>query len=130
MVEVDGRMAANNFEKIHGTADIGFDEGGGRCDASIDMGFGGEVDDGVDFMGGAELIDEEEVIDIPLHEAVAGVLFKTFEIVGTGGVGKGVEIEDAAVEIGGAEEVADKGRADKTGAAGNEEVMKGSGHRT
>lgn len=43
-------MEVGGVEEVEGVDDVGLDEGFGGIDGVVDVGFGGEVDDGVDFV--------------------------------------------------------------------------------
>ena len=66
-----------------------------RVDASVDVTFGGEVDDGVRalFERGEDAL---AVADVAAHEAVA-FAFNALQVVKIPGVGQRVEIDDARV---------------------------------
>ena len=115
-MEVDRGEFANRFKEREGPFDVGFDERSCRDNAPIDMGFCGKVDHCVDLTFFKEMFYERLVADISLDKAVAGVFMKTVEIAEICRVAQEVEIDDSSWKRG-AEEMADKGRADEAGAA-------------
>ena len=87
------------------------------------MRLGGEVGDGVDLVFGEELRDEGGVADVTVGENVARVAREVGEVGGVAGVGEGVEIDELRERRAFFEEaLTDEVRADKAGAAGDEEV--------
>ncbi len=63
------------------------------------MGFGGEVDDGVDLLVFEELLDQCSVIDAAVDEAVVAVIFQTGEVLQVARVGQCIEIDQAVVAV-------------------------------
>ena len=96
---MDVGMAPDHFEQLHGSFDICLEERESGKNAPVDVGLCSKMDDRVDLVLGAELIDEKEVIDIALDELVAGVFEKPFQIFRVCCVGQGIEIDDFSVKI-------------------------------
>ena len=108
-------------ERVH-AHDPGVQEGGGLEDGPVDVGFGGEVDDGVVLAG--ELPHERLIGDVGLDEAVAlaggGVIGQTVEVRRVAGVGELVHDRDDVRR--GGEAPMHEGRADEAGAAGDDDA--------
>lgn len=51
------------------------------------MGFGGEVDYGVDLFFGEDGVEQRPVADVTVDEAVAGIVFEIRQVCGVAGVG-------------------------------------------
>ena len=111
-------MGQRGFEQRVGADQIGVDEGRGTVDRAVDMALGGEVQHGVRLLLAEDGIEAGAVADIDLVVAMtvahAG-LAQRFEVAG---IGELVDVGYAPIGIG--HDVADHGRADETGAAGDE----------
>ena len=86
-------------------------------DRAVDVAFGGEVHHRVGTVCLEHLLDRGGVGDVGLDEEVAGVAARLLERLFRGGVGHLVHVDHAVV--GGADEMADHGRADEAAAAGH-----------
>jgi hypothetical protein len=103
------------LEQDVGSADIGRDEGRGAVDRAVDVALGGEVQHGIGPDFGEDRVDHGAVADVGLvvAMAVAGSgLGERFEVAG---IGQLVDVRDLPVR--GADDVANDGRADESGAA-------------
>ena len=78
---------AGCFEEGEGADDVGLDKFARSGDAAIHVGFGGEVDDGVDLFFGEDGVEQRPVADVPVDEAVAGIVFEIRQVCGIAGVG-------------------------------------------
>ena len=95
VVEMDVRKCAHDFEEREGAFDVGFYKGVGGSDAAVDVALCSEMDDGVDLLLAADLLDEGAVIDVSMDEAVAGIARAVAEVIEIGGIGEEIEIDDA-----------------------------------
>jgi hypothetical protein len=112
-------VGACGFEEVECSDDIGLDEIAWAVDGAIDVGFCGEVDDGVGFVGGEDVVEEGSIPDVAVEEEVIGVALEVTKVCWVTGVGESVEVEDAALaEV---DPVEDKVGADEAGAAGDKE---------
>jgi hypothetical protein len=124
-------VEAGAVEEAERADDVGLDERLGGIDGAVDVGLGGEVNDGVDLMLGEEAGDEGDVADVAVRENIAGVGREVGEIGGVAGVGEGVEVDELRDPFDGlragrraffSEALADEVAADEAGAAGDKEV--------
>lgn len=51
-------VCAGGFEQVKRSDHVGLNEFAGAVDGPVDMGFCGEVDDGVGFVGGEDVVEE------------------------------------------------------------------------
>ena len=121
-----GEVVAGGFEEVKGSQDVGFQKLARGVDGAVDMGFGGEVEDGVGPMGGEKVGEKGGVLNVALLEVVAGVGGGFGEVFRASGVGEEVEIDNFggafSLEFGGGvEEVVDEVGADEAGPAGDED---------
>lgn len=86
---------------------------------TVDVRFGGKIDDGAGLVLGQELGDEVEITDVALDENMPGITVDRSEVLQVAGVGQRIEIDDFFVRL--SQPVEDKIAADETGAAGNED---------
>lgn len=81
------------------------------------MGLGGQIEDTRDLVLLEKLKDQPEIVDITLHEAIAGIAIGADEIGLFSGVGQLIE-DDQALDIFAPEEVASQSGTDEAGTAG------------
>ncbi len=98
-------------------------KGFGAGDGAVDVGFGGEVEDGSGLVGGECAAEEISVGDVPVDEGVVRAAGERSEVGGVAGVGEGVEVDEGAFGLGGgrAEPAEDEVGADEACAAGDED---------
>ncbi len=111
-------VGAHGFEQAEGADDVGLDEVFRAMDAAIDVGFGGEVDDGAGLVFGEQFGDQVEVFDVAFDEDVARIALQRGQVLQVAGVGEGIEVEDRLA--GTRYPVQDKVCADEAGATGDE----------
>jgi hypothetical protein len=78
--------------------DAGLDEGVGVHDGAVDVGLGGEVDDGVDVVGAHGGGDVVAVTDVAAHELITRVVLDGQKVVEVAGIGQFV-IDHNAVRL-------------------------------
>ena len=104
-----------------GAHDVGLDERLGRIDGAVDVGLGGEVDDGVDRVVGQEARDEGVVADVALREDVPRVAGEVGQVGGIAGVGERVEVDEPGQRGAGlGQALPDEIGADEAAAAGDQ----------
>ena len=108
------------LEQVHRAGDVGVQELFGPVDRSVDVAFGGEVDDGVGLMVGESGVDGVGVADVDLEVPVPFVAGDGGDAAVGRGVGHGVDVDDGVV--GGGDEVTDDGGADEAASAGDEDA--------
>jgi len=118
MDEAGDFVAPGGFEEVEGPVEVGADDGLGREDGAVDVGFGGEVDAGVGLDFGEDGLDGSGVGDIGFMEGVAGIGGDGGEVFEVAGVGERVDVGDVDV-AGPGEREANEGGADEAGATGN-----------
>lgn len=101
-----------------GTDDIGFYEGIGTEDGTVDVGFGGEVDDGIKVFFHQEFFDQRLVTDIAMDKTEVWVVFDRFQVCQIPGICEGVEHDYPVLGVI-FHPVVDKIAADKSGTAGD-----------
>jgi hypothetical protein len=108
--------AAAGFEEVEGADDVGLNEIAGAGDGTVNMGFGGEVQD----MGDAVLLDQLEhgglVAEVGFFEGVFGVMRDALEVFEVAGVREAIQV-DQAPDFRAVNDVVDEVGADETGAA-------------
>ena len=108
------------LQQIVGTHDIGLDELPGAIDATIDVTFGREMQDGIRLILGNSLLGRVGVGDIDLGESIVGMGLDVGQGGGIAGVGEGVEVEDF---VAGVNRQANEVAADEATAASDEEAL-------
>jgi hypothetical protein len=83
-----------SFEKIACSNNICLNECCGRIDRTVDMRFGGKVDDADRPIPTQELIDQPAIDDVPMHECMFGTIAWGNGIQ-VASVGQQIEIDDA-----------------------------------
>ena len=116
---------AGQLEQLEGADDIGLDEGVGRHDGPVHVGFGGKVADRVDPVGVENAFHGRGVADVRPLEHVAPVLGRldVGQVFRVARIGQAVHIDDAAGKIRCFEQVADEVRTDEAAAAGHQDVF-------
>ena len=117
---LDAREGPQGVEQDVGAVDVGQDELAGVVDRPVDVGLGGEVDDGLD--PGEEAPDQVPVPDVAHDEFVAGVLLDVAEVVQVPGVGQLVQVDDPRLLVA-AQEKADEVAADEARPARDEDGL-------
>ena len=112
------REGPQGVEEGVGAVDVGQDELAGVVDRPVDVGLGGEVDDGLD--AGEEAADQVPVADVAEDEFVAGVVLDVLEVVEVPGIGQLVQVDDLRLLVA-AEEEADEVAADEARPARDED---------
>ena len=114
-------VEAGAVEEAEGADDVGLDERLGGIDGAVDVGLGGEIDDGVDLVLGEEAGDEGGVTNVAMGENVARVGREVGEVGGVARVGEGVEVDQPCERRAIFEEaLTDEIAADESGAAGDQ----------
>jgi hypothetical protein len=112
-------VGSGRFEQAEGAQHVGAHELARAVDAAVHMALGGEVDDGARPVFGQQLVQQDALADVALHEHMPAVAAQAVEVVQVAGVGERVEIDDG---LGPADEpVVDEVAADEAGAAGDKE---------
>jgi hypothetical protein len=97
MVKAFFSKGTGSFQQDVGAHDIGMDKGGAVQDGAVDVGFGGEVDDGIDFLD--EGSGEGLIGDIAFDEAIPGVGGYIPEIRQIAGIGEQIEVDNLVLGI-------------------------------
>jgi len=108
-------------KKSQGTHEICFIEetfGVGSGQRTVNVGFGGKVDDRINFADLHYSINQIIATDVAMDKFVAGITLKIAKILSVTGVGEGIEIDDVVVGVTGTPE-ADEVGSDEAGAAGD-----------
>ena len=114
-------MLTRSFEEGGGAEDVGLEEGRRSGNGAVDMGLGGEMNDGLGtkvLEGGA---DGRGITDVGLGKVVGGVEIEVGKRLGAGRVGEFVEVQDF---VAAGDEQANEIDADKAGTTGDEELHK------
>ena len=112
-------IAPCRFEQHERAFDVGLDEVARRHDRSIDVRLGGKMDDvirGFDQRAGRRSIE-----NVAMHERVPRVVHHVVQVFPAAGISQLVEIGDVPVRMR-VQRVAHEVAADKTGAAGDQDV--------
>src|SRR5215472_9166581 len=105
-------VATGGFEEALGAEDVSTQEGRAVFDAAIDMGFGGEVYEGIQ-TGAKDFFNGSRVSDVAPDEFVTRILDDLREAFRIAGVGQLVKVNDFGVAAG-VEQEPDEIRADET----------------
>ncbi|MCY1178869.1 hypothetical protein D9M73_192420 [compost metagenome] len=108
-------VGAYGFQQAEGADDVGFDEVFRAVDRAIDVGLGGEVDDGAWLVLLEQTCDQLSVADVAVHEDVALVALQAAQGLQVACVGEFVEVDHGLVRAG--QPVQDEVGADETCAA-------------
>ena len=81
-------VLARCLQEGESPVDVGVEEGLGSCDGAVDVGFGGEVDDGGGLVPSKEAGDEVGVADVAVDEGVEGIVLDGCEVFRIAGVGE------------------------------------------
>ena len=119
------RVTARRLAEQGGPADVGLDERKGVQERAVDMGLGGEVDDGVDL--GGKRVDQLFLADVSVHEAITWPAFELDQVGQVPRVGELVEHSDLDLGPRPAE-VADEVRADEACGSRDQDPLQGSAH--
>ena len=103
--------------------DVGPDELAGAVDRAVDVRLGGQVHHGVGLMLLEDPGDLRGVADVDMLEVVAGVVPGLGQRGEVAGVGQLVDVDDLGLGL--ANELADDGRTDETGTAGQQDLHTG-----
>ena len=114
-----GPVGAGGLKHRVGADDIGFHEGGGAVDGTVDMAFGGQMHDRVGPVPVKDRIHRRAVADIGLLERIAGGVRDLGHIGQRSGIGQLVEVDD---RMPGPDRAADHGRSDEARAACDEKL--------
>ena len=119
---IPGRLPAKlrSLQERQRAHHIGLGKGERVLDRTVDVAFGSQVDDAVDFLLLHQLQDSVEIADIHLHEAIVRLVFDVLEIGQIAGIRKFIEIDDPILRILVHKQPHDV-RPDKTGSAGDDD---------
>ena len=106
------------FQQRERAVDVGAHEVLRRLDGAIDMGFGGEVDDGGRPMFRQERRYQDLIVDRALDETMRGAIHQAFEIGGIAGVSQGIERHTWVARR---HQTMNEVAADESGAAGDQD---------
>lgn len=112
-------IGAGGFEQGEGADDIGLDKFACAVYAAVNVAFGGQVHDGAGLVLREDALERGTVADVGVFKGVTRGAGHGGEGLEVAGVGEFVEVDDALAGV--LDQVADKGGADKAGAAGDEE---------
>ena len=118
---------ARRVEQAERADDVGLDERGGAMDRTVDVRFGGEVDDGARTVLREQRRDQRAVADVAAHEIMPRVIGQRREVAQVAGVGEQVEIDHRLAGRG--EPVQHEVGADEAGAAGDQDHAEASQRR-
>src|SRR5690606_14312975 len=111
-------VGAGGYQQLVGTDDVGLDELGRTVDGAIDMGFGGQVHDGVWLELQQRFAYPLTIGDAGLQELIARIAIHFRQGVEVAGVGELAQVEHAVPGV--AKAMAEQGRAADPGPAGDE----------
>jgi len=111
-------VGTGRFEQLIGADDVGLDKFCRAVDRAVDMGFGGQVHDGIRLEFQQRFTDTFAIGDIGLKELIAVAAVDFGQRLEIAGVGQLVQIEDAVPGV--LDQMADQSRADESGSAGYE----------
>ena len=117
-------MLPGQFKQGECTKDVGFNEGIGLCDGSVNMGFGGEMADRIDVIGVEHIAHGLPVADIGFDKDVAiRICIDAGQILRVSGIGQAIHVDHPAAETGLRKQVADKIGSDESTSAGDQYVF-------
>ena len=111
-------VGAGGFQQAVGADDIGLDKRRRAVDGTVDMGFGGQVHDGVRLKLRQRGANRRLIDYIGLQELVARVIRDAGQGLQVTGVGQLVEVEHLVLGV--VEQMADQCRANKARATGDQ----------
>ena len=112
------QVRARRVEQRLGAEDVRAQERRRVVDRAVDVGLGGEVDEGRRAVLGEQARHQRRVADVAADELVAGVAGEAGQVLRVSGVGQRVEIDDARPAPGARQP--DERRADEARAAGDD----------
>ncbi len=110
-------VAIRRIEQHASTNDVGLEEDRRAIDRPINMAFCGEVHDNV--VTGHDLVDEGGIANVPLDEAVSGILVEFGDGCRNSRVRHGVKVRDRGIRFV-VKHATDEVRSDESGAAGDQ----------
>ena len=116
-------ISARRFQKRVGADNIGFDKRRCPVNRAVDMAFRCQMHYRIGLVRGQHAVEFGTVADIHLLEGIARAGGHRFERLEITGISEFVYIDHAVVGVG--DNMADKCRADKAGAAGDEDFHSG-----
>ena len=111
-------IGTRRLEQLVSPNDVGLNELCRAVDRAVDMGFGGQVHDGIRLEFQQRFTDTFAIGDIGLKELIAVAAVDFCQRLEIAGVGQLVQIEDAVPGV--LDQMADQSRADESGSAGYE----------
>ncbi len=111
-------VGAGGLEQLVGADDVGLDELRRAVDGAVDVGFGGQMHDGVRLEVQQRLADPLTIGDVGLEELITRVVFHGCQRLQVAGIGQFVQVEHAVLGI--ENEMADQCGADESGSASYE----------
>ena len=92
-------MLSAAVEQSECSVDVCGHERSGIENGSIDMAFGGEVQDSIDVAGGQDGVDELAVTNVSMSKVVPIQTFEVGEIGGIPGIGQFVDVDDGQIWV-------------------------------
>jgi hypothetical protein len=94
VVEVEMGQAPDDFKEVGGADDVGENKVVGGGDAPVDVGLGGDVDDGIDLVCFAEGLNEGFRGDIAVDEEESRIALNRLKVAEIGSVGEEVQTDE------------------------------------